>query len=226
MAKYIKIGGNALNITGRRFGKLIALGPVSRKHKEIIWECLCDCGNETTTVVSSLRAGLTQSCGCLHRERARMANITHGMSKTPIFKTWKGITQRCTNPNNPAFKNYGERGIVMCDEWQQSFEAFYAHVSHLSNFSVKGYTLDRANNDLGYLPGNMRWATRTEQNRNKRVRQDSRLLTHNGKTQHLTTWAKELGIRQSAIRDRLHDGWSVERALTIPVRPKKKNGEG
>lgn len=225
MSEYIKVGGNAINLAGQRFGKLVALGPVGRKRHEIIWECRCDCGNETTVITNSLRSGATQSCGCLHRQRASEASLTHGMSHDPIFYTWKSMKQRCANPNSATYGNYGGRGIDVCDEWQNSFVTFYSYVSSLPNYGKKGYTLDRENNDGNYEPGNMRWATRVEQNHNKRERRDSRLLTHNGKTQSMSKWIREAKITEGTLRGRLDNGWSGERALTTPVRPKKKKGE-
>lgn len=217
MAKYIDLPKRAINITGERFGRLVAIGPVGVKRRQICWECLCDCGNLAVVRLSNLRNGTAQSCGCLHREITGAIRRTHGKSHSRVFYIWVAIKQRCSNPNNKAYKNYGGRGISMCAEWRESFDSFFAYVSQLPNFGVKGYTLDRSDNNRGYEIGNMRWATRLEQNRNKRQQKNAHLLTHNGKTQPLHAWAVELGMAESTLKGRIDDNWGVERSLTTPI---------
>ena len=126
----------------------------------------CDCGTTRSVRVDNLRKGLSKSCGCLRRERASQVNTTHGMTDSRLYNIWCGMIQRCTNPHQPGFRNYGGRGIWLCDEWRGSFEAF-------QEWAVgAGYsdelTIDRIDGRRGYCPENCRFTTRTVQNQNRR----------------------------------------------------------
>jgi hypothetical protein len=147
-----------------------------RKHGEVCWVCKCDCGNITTPIrSSSLTSGATKSCGCLHSERIKQKNFVHGVFVNPdkhfqrVYKNWTSMKQRCFNPKEKNYKNYGGRGITVCDEWKSDFQAFYDYVSKLPNFNKRGYSLDRINNDGNYEPNNVRWATQKEQINNSRI---------------------------------------------------------
>lgn len=142
-----------------------------------------------------------------------MGVTSHGMSNTATYRSWGAMVQRCTNPKNPAYHDYGGRGITCCARWM-SFENF------LADMGVKpdGLTLERKDNDGHYDVGNCRWATRAEQNRNSR---HCRLLTHGGETLRIGEWAKRLGISEPKLRDRLNKGWPLDKALTLP--PSKHN---
>jgi hypothetical protein len=166
--QYITLAKNARQYAGKRFGRLVALGPVGKNpfHGGIVWQCRCDCGNTVNVAAGNLGNGTTKSCGCLRS--SNKSCVTHGMSRSPIYKTWQSRNRRCTNPKNPRYSDYGGRGISVCAEWAESFEAFYSHVSALPFFGVKGRTLDRIDNDGNYEPGNVRWATKSEQRRNSR----------------------------------------------------------
>lgn len=141
-------------------------------------------------------------------------NRKHGGAGTLTYARWKSMIQRCTNPAATNFKHYGGSGIVVCERWRTSFEAFLADMGECPN---KASTLDRIKNDKGYEPGNCRWATMAEQNRN---RTHCVLLTHNGITQNITDWATTLGMRPQTLTERLRLGWSTERALTQPLKPR------
>lgn len=224
--EFITLTKKAKDITGQRFGRLTALGPVGRdKGSGMIWFCQCDCGNTTTVVQGRLCANRTKSCGCLMKITSKQENgrisATHGMARTPLYNTWKQMIQRCSNPKNSGYANYGGRGIATCAEWRESFESFRDHVTQLPNCGKDGYSLDRINNGKNYEPGNVKWSTPTEQLRNTRV---NILLTHNNKTQCVTAWAEELGINKNTLWDRLYRGWSTERALSILPRPINKTG--
>jgi len=197
------------NLTGRRFGRLIAVEYLGKKGTAALWRCVCDCGIEKVFHRSAIASGHTQSCGCIRKESPN--RITHGMAGTLTYKTWAGMVQRCTNPNEDSFRHYGGRGIKIDPRWLD-FDNFLADMGT----KPKGMSIDRIDNNGNYEPGNCRWATPSQQHNNMR---SNRLLTLNGRTQNVTQWANELGVKPNLIFQRLHYGWSDERTLTEPVRP-------
>lgn len=212
---YISLGPRATDITGKCFGRLAVLGPIERTRRgQIKWLCRCVCGNMVIVARNNLVSGNTESCGCLRRELVGDAFRTHGMAKQPLSNVWHSVIQRCTNPNSKSYADYGGRGITICNEWRFSFQAFHDHVCTLPHYGEPGYTLDRIDNSLGYTSGNVRWATRSEQNRNTR---NNRHITYNGETKCLSEWAHTIGISSGTLGDRLRNGWSIERALTQAV---------
>ena len=201
----------AKNEVGNRYGRLVVQSRAGSTAKwQALWNCQCDCGNTIVVLGYNLRSGNSKSCGCYNPERS----TTHGMVNSPEYKSWAMMKDRCTNPNNPRYANYGGRGITF-DKAFETFEGFFAELGPKPDPT---YTIERIDNNKGYEPGNVRWATRAEQNRNK---SNNWFLTHNGKTQTLSEWAREVGIKEVTLDARLRRyGWSVERALTTPV---KKN---
>lgn len=145
-------------------------------------------------------------------------NIKHGGHGTVTYKRWKSMNQRCTNPAASNFKHYGGRGVTICERWRASFAAFLADMGECPGAHM---TLDRLDNSKGYEPGNCRWATMAEQNRN---RSHCVMLTHNGITQNITDWAIALGMRPQTLTERLRLGWTPERALTQPIKARVKPG--
>ena len=146
-----------IDVMGQRFGKLTVVAE-SRRNGEFAWLCKCDCGGETIQKSSDLRKGKVKSCGCLG---------SHGMSETSEFKSWVSAKSRCYKASDVSFHNYGGRGITMYDEWKDDFMVFYKYMGPKPDDGQR-WTLGRIDNDKGYEPGNVRWETDEEQNRNRR----------------------------------------------------------
>lgn len=200
---------------GTRFGRLVVMAIAPSRNEEGYFLCQCDCGTSTEVRWQNLRRGMTQSCGCLKRERlaAEMAKRkARAVSHLPEFKAWIAMRDRCTRAKNPEFHNYGGRGITVCDEWMHSFSAFFAHMGYRPS---ERHSLDRIDVNGHYAPGNVRWATTTVQAANKRR---VRILLFRGESLPLNVWAKRSGIQQGTLQRRIAElGWDVERALTTPT---------
>lgn len=195
-----------LDLTGHRYGLLAVIEKAPKRGARYCWRCKCDCGGEKVATTTHLRNGHTKSCGCQYR--------THNMTNTPEHKIWRGIKKRCLCPTDTGFKHYGARGITIADRWlgKDGFANFFADVGIRPS---PDHSIDRIDNSNGYEPGNVRWVTRDVQANNKR---SNRLLTHNGRIQTVTRWAREMGIGYTTITARLKTGWTISAALTTPVR--------
>lgn len=213
-----KIGPNTKVLIGLRFGSLVVVGLAGyrvcpTKKRRPLWKCVCDCGKEIAVLGNSLSTGNTRSCGCLYRATRTTANFKHGQcpieGKTTTYQTWDAMIQRCTNPKNEAWKNYGGRGIKVCDRWLNSFAAFLEDMGE----RPAGLTIDRRDDNGNYEPRNCRWGNKIMQNNNRR---DCRKITHDGRTQTVAQWARELGIRETTIRGRLQRGWKGPLLLAKP----------
>lgn len=201
-------------LTGKRFGKLLVLGPTDKRMgSNIVWECKCDCGNITYVSTCNLMAKkhFTGSCGCMRIEKS----TKHGLSKTKIYKAMIAIRDRCNNPNCKHYDGYGGRGITLCEEWsgEHGFENFYNW--SISHGYEDGLTIDRIDNNKGYSPDNCRWVTQKVQMNNRR---GCRFVTIDGETHSLTEWSEIKGICIGTVRDRLKKGWSEYDAITKPVK--------
>ena len=161
-------------MTGKKVGRLTIIERAGKNScGSAMWRCQCDCGEERIIAGTAMRAGCALSCGCLGIDRLKAMATTHGESRTPLFAAWCEMIARCENENRKSFKNYGGRGIKVCERWRNSFVAFR---DDMGPKPTQKHTLDRKENDGDYEPSNCRWATRTEQNRNTRATKLSKAL--------------------------------------------------
>lgn len=207
----------AVDISGQRFGRLVAVDYSVRKmsgHSVAYWRCICDCGTEHYSRGTVLRRGEAHSCGCLTKEMQSRKAKTHGLAKTRLYRIWGNIISRCTNENTPNYKKYGARGISICDEWRNSFIAFAKSVGEPPTPS---HSIDRIDGYGNYEPGNVRWATPIEQGRNRRNVVE---VEYCGQKMCLAEAAEVSGINYSALIRRVRSGWPIEKALLAPARKK------
>lgn len=205
------------DLTGRKFGKLTAIGVVRPVfHAGAQWVCFCECGVLTIVASRSLisKSSPTRSCGCLSSglvRRKLSPTVKHGHcvgGQTPTYKIYAGILDRCCNPSSPLFPEYGGRGISICDRWRNNFSLF---VNDMGERPSKRHSIDRINGLGNYEPGNCRWATYAEQNRNT---SRNVMLTKDGQTKCVKDWCDELGINPNRVAYRLSKGLSAELALS------------
>lgn len=206
------------DLTGQKLGKLTVLRLADDYVKgRARWVCQCECENIITVFSSNLTRRHTTSCGCHKKANYKTMNLKHGAtaggekSRYPSsYKIWCNIRQRCYDQGCPAYKYYGGRGIVMCERWLD-----YANFVADMGEPPPQRSLDRIDNDGPYSPNNCRWATRTEQARNKR---SAHLISFHGETRSLVEWAEYLGVSRNKLHNRIFRGWDIERALTQPYR--------
>lgn len=192
----IRHGNGFKDRSGQRTGMLLVVSYSHTVKKTPYWLCKCDCGNESFVSSGNLRSGRTVSCGCYWRRIATKHGDCPSVKKSKEYNTWAGLKARCSNPNNPGWKNYGGRGISFCERWA-SFAAFLEDVGRAPS---PKHTLDRIKNHLGYEPGNVRWATRAVQSRNRRV---TRWITYKGETLCLKDWSTRFGVPEGTMRSRV-----------------------
>lgn len=197
-------------LVGMRFGRLTVLAHATRKAR---WLCRCDCGQTCTPNTGGLQTGHARSCGCLQRETVSRGKhaLRHGQTETKEYRAWCHMKERCLNPRQKSFANYGGRGITVCDRWLTSFEHFFADVGLAPS---PRHTVERLDVNGHYEPHNVEWATQLTQQRNRR---SNRILTHNGLSLPVSAWAERTGIHMNTLGKRIRDGWPTDRALTEPV---------
>ena len=200
------------DLTGQQFGYLIIIEFAGIHKRNAQWKCRCECGNEKVVMGHNLKSGNVKSCGCLRSETTSARCYKHGGTNTRLYNIFSQMLNRCNNQNNTNYKDYGGRGITVCNEWlvYQNFKAWA-----LANGYADDLTIDRIDNDKGYSPENCRWATRKEQNGNRR---NNRLITFEGETKTLSQWATDKNISRDVLRSRLDMDWTVEDVLTKPVK--------
>lgn len=193
---------------GKVYGRLTVLSlSYNPKTRKYISKCKCECGSIKEYDFSYIRSGNTTSCGCYLRDIRGKASITHNMSKSKEYNTWRHIKERCFNKKSEFYDNYGGRGITMCERWRDSFENFFADMGHSPSSE---HSIDRINVDGNYEPGNCRWATSREQSRNTRK---TVLITYMGHTKSSSEWADLLGISTDRIRRAINKGANIERYI-------------
>jgi len=157
-----------IDISNQRFGRLAVIERAEQSGRNTMWRCRCDCGRETIVQANNLRRGASKSCGCLNAEWRKSYFTTHGHANkghlSPTYQSWKGMLNRCTNPNGYDWKLYGGRGITVCDRWRHSFENFLADMGE----RPVGYSIERIDVNGNYEPDNCKWIPLGDQVKNRR----------------------------------------------------------
>lgn len=200
------------NLSGQRFGRLVALEELGRKSPGIyLYKCRCDCGNEVILPSTRLKNGGVKSCGCLHKEQLIERNKNNRIYNTEyprLLQIWRAMKHRCENNRDTAYKYYGGKGIKVCKDWNR-FDAFQSW--SLENGYSDNLTIDRKNSEEDYSPDNCQWVDMVSQNNNKC---NNKYLEYKGRTQTLAEWCRELDLVYSRVKARINVcGWSVEEAF-------------
>ena len=199
------MGIHAIDLTGKRFGSLVVIerNGTDKKTRNPLWLCRCDCGKTTTVRGCNLRTGNTRSCGCgMHfKEGALNPKYKGGHSRTRVHRIWTAMKSRCFNPSVRSYADYGGRGVVVCQEWKENFEAFYEW--SIENGYADNLTIERKNVHGNYCPENCRWATRKEQSRNTRA---NVYLEIDGEKHLVCDLAEMYGLSKSTIYGRYRRG--------------------
>ena len=212
---------HAIDLTNKKFGRLRVIERATNdNHGTARWLCECECGTKKIIRTDKLREGEILSCGCYRRERGKKLYTKHNLTFTKYGKKllhiYSSMKYRCNNPKFKGFKYYGGRGIKVCKEWENSFEAFYKWA--IDTGFREELSIDRIDVNKGYSPENCRWATSLIQQRNKT---SNRIIKYNGVSHCISEWAEITGINYCTITGRLNRGWNIEKTLTTPSRRHK-----
>ena len=193
------------NAIGKTYGNLTVLAEVEKegKNRRVLVRCSCEAATEKTVYLGNLRRASTTSCGCVKKAVKK----THGLARHRLYHTWFEMLQRCQNTKDKRYADYGGRGVTVCDRWQ-AIENF---IADMQPTHLEGLTLDREDNSNSYSPENCRWATKTEQARNKRSNIN---ITLNGKTQCLLAWCEDLKLNYKTVYTKIRSGKTPEQVLT------------
>lgn len=214
------------DLSGLKFGRLtVVCREKDNVNGRATWLCKCDCGKETTVTSSKLISGHTQSCGCLSRDLLIARQTKYLIKPKKLYSIWRCINNRCYMKNSLSYKNYGGRGIFVCEEWRNDFRPFYEWA--MGSGYQDNLTIDRINNDGPYSPDNCRWADKKTQCNNKR---SNHIIVYCGDSLTIAEWSEKTGLPRTTIATRLFRGWSEEEAIKIPYRTRKstyyKNNKG
>lgn len=196
-----------IELCGQTFGHWAVLHAGERRNRATMWVCQCSCGAIKEVASNHLRGGRSTNCGCVAAARQADRLRTHGKRGTAEYRSWRSMITRCTNPRRREWPHYGGRGIVVCDRWRESFDAFLADMGSRPSPT---HTLDRIDVDGPYGPENCRWATRHEQSRNTRR---NRIVVYDGREMPLVDAARLAGVNYYTAAWRLSKGASDEEAL-------------
>lgn len=205
------------DLTGREFSRLTVLYRAENKGKKTYWWCRCRCGTEKAVWAQSLVKGAILSCKCLNNEALGNRRRSHGLTRSPTYRAWQHMIERCEKPETKNYEDYGARGITVCSQWHKFNDFLYD-----MGVKPKGMELDRRDNNGNYEPGNCRWTTKIIQANNKR---SNKFLTFSGKTQTIRQWEAELSIARGALwaRHKRHPDWLIERLFFTPFRKPKQH---
>jgi len=194
-----------VDLTGRRFGKLVVLKLGARRNEARVWICLCDCNTTTSVIGRNLGNGHTRSCGCARVHHGEYAGDS---LPSPELAAWRAMIARCSNPKNRVWHNYGGRGIRVCDRWSGSFKNF---LSDMGRRPSDRHSIDRVNNDGNYEPSNCRWALAVEQSNNRR---GIKRIVVGDVALSAPEWSRITGIHKDTIHGRIERGWDPELAVS------------
>jgi hypothetical protein len=197
--------------SGDRYNHLVLISFVERRKSQIRWLCQCDCGKQVVCIMDNLRRNHTTSCGCDRSEKTRARMTTHGDSRNNAeYRCWLNMRNRCYYVPHKDYKDYGGRGIIVCDEWRYSYETF---LSDMGRKPTTDHSIERIDTNGNYEPSNCKWETLENQSKNKRR---AVFVNYNGEKRYLVDVCRERGVNSRLVRGRIYWGWNLEEALSTP----------
>ena len=196
------------DLSGQKFTRLLVIKENGRKNRCVLWECICDCGNIVNVITANLKNGNTKSCSCLHKETVSRNFKKHDLKGTPEYTSWQLMKDRCLNPKNKTFEYYGGKGVSICERWINSPQTF---VDDMGLKPSPFHTIDRIDSLKDYTPENCKWATKTDQVRNRSI---TKKFILDGIERPLAEWCELFGISYNIVNNRLWRGWDINKSLT------------